>query len=103
MNIERWIIRFAAFCCACGSACLFWVFGVFVAAPWRTGRMLAINASEIQLLGASLVFGSLAAWTALHLFALGEKETCPPCYRFLRALLIAALFITIVSGVLWHR
>lgn len=103
MNIERWIIRFAAFCCACGAACLFWVFGVFIIVPWRADRMLALNASEIQLLGASLGFGLLTGWAALHLFALGEKETYPANYRFLRTLLIVTLCAALISGTLWHH
>ena len=103
MNVERWIIRFAAFCCACGSACLFWIFGVFITVPWQASRMLRLDAGEMQLLGASLVFGLLTAWTALHLLALGEKETHPARYRFLRGLLVAALFVAVASGALWRH
>ena len=103
MSAETWIIRCMAFCCACGSAGLLWTFGVFIVVPWRAGRLLALNGSEIQVLGASLLFGLLTGWAALHLLALGEKEASPDSYRRYRGLLIAALLAAAVSGMLWQH
>lgn len=99
--MERWIIRFVALLCLAGSAGLLWTFGVFVVVPWRAGRLLALNASELQVLAASLGFGIGVGAAALHLFALGEKEAHPRRYAVLRAALILALSAATASGVLW--
>ena len=46
--MEKWITRGGAALCAAGSLALFWTFGVFLAAPWRAGRMLSLNSIEMQ-------------------------------------------------------
>ena len=103
MNAETWIIRLVALLCAAGSAGLLWVFGVFVVVPWRAGRLLALTGSELQVLGAALLFGLLTGWAAVHLLALGEKEKNPARYRLFRAFLLAALAAAAVSGMLWRH
>jgi len=99
--MERWIIRFVALMCLAGSAGLLWTFGVFVVVPWRAGRLLALSASELQVLAASLGFGIGVGTAALHLFALGEREAHPRRYALLRAVLIIALLAATASGVMW--
>ena len=103
MKVETWIIRFVALLCAAGSAGLLWVFGVFVVVPGRAGRLLALTASEMQVLGASLLFGLLTGWAAIHLLALGEQDAHPRRYRLLRALLAATLAMAAVAGMLWRH
>ena len=44
--MENWITRIVATLCATGSSGFFWMLGVFVAVPWREGRMLALERIE---------------------------------------------------------
>ena len=71
--MEKWITRGGAALCAAGSLALFWTFGVFLAAPWRAGRMLSLNSIEMQVLGVSLFAALTVAWGALHILAIADR------------------------------
>ena len=60
--METWMTRIVGLLCASGSCGLFWTFGVFVVVPWHADRMLALNPSEIQVIGVALVLGSATLW-----------------------------------------
>lgn len=99
--MEGWIIRGVALFCAAGSAGLLWIFGAFVVVPWRAGRMLALSSSEFQLLGASLTVGLAVGVAAIHLLALGERETHPKRFAVLRAAVIVLLIAAMLKGGMW--
>ena len=99
--MEKWITRIAALLCAAGSAGLFWTFGVFVVVPWRGGRMLALNAAELQAIGVSLLLGLATAWGALHIFALADRAARPEFHARTRIVLIVAWLLAGIGGVHW--
>lgn len=99
--MENWIIRLVAVLCAAGSAGLLWTFGVFVVVPWRDGRLLAMSAAELQVLGVSLLLGLATAWGALHIFALADRAGRPKSYAMTRIALIIAWLAACVGGILW--
>ncbi len=101
MNTENWIIRIVALFCAAGSAGLLWTFGVFVVVPWRAGRLLALNATEIQVLGASLVLGLATAWGTLHVLAQADRASRPKNYAMIRIVLIIAWLAAGIGGMTW--
>ena len=72
--MDNWITRIAAAHCTAGSTGLFWMFGVFIAVPWREGRMLALTKTELQVVGIPLVIGFAVAWGALHIFAISDRR-----------------------------
>lgn len=99
--MERWLTRIVALLCACGTAGLFWTFGVFVVVPWRNGRMLALNVAELQVLGVSLLLGLATAWGALHIFALADRASRPKYYAMTRIVLIIAWLAALIGGIYW--
>ena len=99
--MENWLTRIVALFCASGSAGLLWTFGVFVVVPWRDGRMLSLNAGEVQVIGASLLLGLVASWGALHVFALADRASHPKIYATIRILLIIAWMAACIGGMLW--
>jgi hypothetical protein len=99
--MESWIIRIVALFCAAGSAGLLWTFGVFIVVPWRDGRMLALNAAELQAMGVSLLLGLVTAWGALHIFALADRAARPKSYAMIRIVLIIAWLAACIGGILW--
>ena len=99
--MENWLTRIVALFCAAGSAGLLWTFGVFFVVPWRNGRMLSLNASEWQILGASLLLGTATAWGALHVFALADRTCRPKSYAMIRIVLIIAWLAACIGGMLW--
>jgi hypothetical protein len=101
--VENWITRVVAMLCAAGSSALFWTLGVFVAVPWREGRMLALDRSELQLIGIPLLIGLAVAWGALHIFAIADRQANPKAYATIRALLIAASIAALIGGVSWTQ
>ena len=101
MSTENWIIRIVALLCAVGSAGLLWTFGVFVVVPWRAGRLFALNAAEIQILGASLVLGLATAWGALHILAQADRASRPKNYAMIRMVLIIAWLAAGIGGMTW--
>ena len=101
MNTENWIIRIVALFCTAGSAGLLWTFGVFVVVPWRAGRLLALNATEIQVLGASLVLGLATAWGTLHVLAQADRASRPKNYAMIRIVLIIAWLAAGIGGMTW--
>jgi hypothetical protein len=101
--VENWITRIVATFCALGSAGLFWTLGVFVVVPWREGRMLALNGSEIQVIGLPLLLGLATAWGALHIFALADKGTNPKTYAVIRVLLVIGIATALFGGMAWTQ
>lgn len=99
--MDNWIARLVALLCTLGSLGLLWVFGVFVVVPWRAGRMLALNASEIQVLGVSLVFGTATLWGALRIFRVADHGVRPRLFATIRLLLILAALGAIAAGSQW--
>lgn len=99
--MENWLTRLVALMCAAGSAGLLWTFGVFIVVPWREGRLSALNAAELQVLGVSLVLGLATGWGALHIFALADRANRPKSYATIRIVLIAAWLAAGIGGVLW--
>ena len=99
--MENWLIRIVALFCAAGAAGLLWTFGVFAVVPWRENRLLALNGAELQILGASLVLGFVAAWGALHVFALADRAGRPGLYAAIRVVLIVVWFAAMAGGVSW--
>ncbi len=101
--MENWITRIVATLCAAGSIGLFWTLGIFVIVPWREGRMLALNAVELQVIGVPLVLGSAIAWGALHVFSIADRATNPRAYAAIRALLVLACIAATVGGIAWTQ
>jgi len=101
MSAENWIIRIVGLFCAAGSAGLLWTFGVFVVVPWRDGRLFALNAAEIQVLGASLILGLATAWGALHILAQADRASRPKNYAMTRIVLIIAWLAASIGGMTW--
>ncbi len=103
MRTENWIIRIVALLCAAGSAGLLWTFGVFVIVPWRAGRLLALNAAEMQVLGASLILGLATAWGTLHILAQADSTSRPINYAMTRIVLIIAWIAACIGGMAWTQ
>ncbi len=101
--MENWITRIVAILCLAGSTALFWTLGVFVAVPWREGRMLALNRIELQVIGVPLVIGIAVAWGALHIFAIADRTKNPKSYATIRAVLVIASIAAIVGGISWTQ
>lgn len=101
--MENWIIRIAAGLCAAGSSALFWTLGAFVAVPWREGRLLALNAAELQLIGAPLLIGLAVGWGALHILALANRQLHPRIYAAACALLLVANLAAASAGLAWTQ
>ena len=101
--MENWITRIVATLCAAGSSGLFWMLGVFVAVPWREGRMLALERIELQLIGIPLLIGLAVAWGALHLFALADRGVNPKTYATIRVLLVVASIAAVIGGMAWSQ
>jgi hypothetical protein len=101
--MENWITRIAAAICAAGSVALFWSFGMFLAVPWREGRMLSLNAVELQVVGVPLVVGFAVGWGALHIFAIADRETNPKLYATIRTGLLIAAVAAIIGGMSWTQ
>lgn len=99
--MENWITRGVAAICAGGSTALFWTFGVFLAVPWREGRLLSLSAVELQVLGISLVAGLVVAWGALHILAIADQARRPWLYQTLRVALLVAAVLAINGGMSW--
>lgn len=99
--MENWITRGVAAICAGGSTALFWTFGVFLAVPWREGRMLSLNKVELQVVGVPLLAGLAVAWGALHIVAIVDRSSRPRLYRvFCGGMLIASL-LAAYGGMAW--
>ena len=101
--MENWITRIVATLCAAGSMALFWTLGVFIAVPWREGRMLALYGIELQLIGVPLVVGSAVAWGALHIYSIADREVNPKTYATIRITLIVALIAAAIVGISWSQ
>jgi hypothetical protein len=101
--MENWIIRIAAALCAAGSSALFWALGAFIAVPWREGRLLALNAVELQLIGAPLLLGLAVAWGALHILAIADRDLHPRLYSAACALLLIASLGAASAGLAWAQ
>lgn len=99
--MERWIIRSVALLCAAGGLGLFWAFGAFTAIPLRDGRVFAMTTTEMQLAGIPLVAGLLVAWGALHLLALGDRETAPRVFQAVRVVYAGTLVAACIAGAVW--
>ena len=99
--MDNWLTRIAAALCAAGAIGLLWMFGVFVAIPWQQGRMLALNNAELQLIIVPLAVGVAAAWGALHLLAIADRDDRRMLYQTLRALLILAAIAAVLGGSAW--
>lgn len=100
-TMEKWITRSVAVLCAGGSTALFWVFGAFLALPWRENRLFALNNAELQVLGVSLIVGLAVAWGALHVLALVDRASNPWVYRAGAALLLAVSLAAVFGGMAW--
>lgn len=101
MIVEIWMTRIVGLLCALGSFGLFWTFGVFVVVPWRTGRMLALNPSEIQVIGVSLILGTATLWGASRIFAAVDQKANPLTYMATRVLLVIAAIASAAGGISW--
>lgn len=99
--MENWLTRIVAALCAAGAIGLLWMFGVFIASPWQQGRMLALNGAELQLISVPLAVGVAAAWGALHILAIADRDERPMLYQTLRALLIVAAIAAVFGGSAW--
>ena len=99
--MENWLTRIAAALCAAGAIGLLWMFGVFVAAPWQQGRMLALSGAELQLIIVPLAVGVATACGALHLLAIADRHDRRVLYQTLRALLIFAAIAAVLGGSAW--
>jgi len=99
--MENWLTRIVALFCAAGSAGLLWIFGVFIVVPWRDGRMLALNAAELQVMGVSLLLGLATSWGALHIFAQADRSARPKSYAMIRIVLIIAWLAAGIGGMQW--
>ena len=65
------------------------------------GGLLALNAAEFQVLGASLLLGLATAWGALHIFALADRDSRPKYYAMTRIVLIIAWLAALIGGTYW--
>lgn len=101
--MENWITRLVAALCASGSLALFWTFGMFLAVPWKEGRMLSLDKVELQVLGVPLLVGLAVTWGALHILAISDRAANPRTYTTILALLIAASLAAIASGMSWSE
>lgn len=101
--MENWITRIVAILCAAGSTGLFWTLGVFATVPWHEGRMLALNRTELQVIGVSLVVGIAVAWGALHIFAIADRASNPRIYATIRAALVIASIAAVIGGISWTQ
>ena len=101
MIVETWMTRIVGLLCASGSCGLFWTFGVFVVVPWHADRMLALNPSEIQVIGVALVLGSATLWGASRIFAAVAPQANPRTYAATRLLLAVAALASTVGGISW--
>jgi hypothetical protein len=101
--MENWITRAAAAICAAGSIALFWSFGMFLAVPWREGRMLALNAVELQVVGVPLIVGLVVGWGALHIVAISDREANPKIYTAIRTGLLIAAVAAAIGGMSWTQ
>jgi hypothetical protein len=99
--MENWITRVVALFCGLGSTALFWTFGVFVVVPWREGRMLALNASELQVIAAPLLLGFLSGWGALHILAIADRAKNPRIYAATCILTGIIAVAAVKSGISW--
>ena len=97
--MEKWITRAVALICATGSTALLWTFGIFVAVPWREGRILSLNSIELQVIGIPLIAGIAVAWGALHLLVVAEGGS--RVYRAARIVLLLACLLAIWGGSAW--
>ncbi|MDS4016538.1 MAG: hypothetical protein RKP46_19585 [Candidatus Accumulibacter sp.] len=101
MMMEKWITRSVALLCAGGSSALLWIFGAFLALPWREKRMPSVDTGEVQVLGVALIVGLAVLWGALHLLALADRASNPLAYRAGCALLLATSLGAIGGGIAW--
>ncbi len=101
--MENGIIRLVAAIVAAGSTALFWSFGMFLAVPWREGRMLSLNLVEMQVIGVPLLVGLLVAWGALHIVAIADRANNPKVYRAIRLALFAASIAAAIGGAAWTQ
>lgn len=101
--MEKWITRGVAAICAAGSAALFWTFGMFLAVPWREGRMFALNTIEMQVIGVPLLVGLAVGWGALHILAVADRESSPRLYSTLRVVLAIVAIAAVFSGMSWSQ
>lgn len=99
--MENWITRIVATLCAAGSSALLWTLGVFVAVPWREGRMLSLDRVELQVIGVPLLIGLAVAWGALHLFAIADRQANPKAYAMICVAMILISFAAVIGGVSW--
>jgi len=101
--MENWLIRIVAGLCAAGSSALFWTLGVFIALPWREGRLLALSAVELQLIVVPLLLGSAVSWGALHIVAIADRQPRPRLYAATCALLLIANLAALFAGCAWTQ
>lgn len=99
--MEKWITRSVAALIACGALGLFWTFGLFVSVPAREGRLLSPAGVELQLIVVSLLAALVAAWGALHLFALADRDTMPKLHAATRVALLVAALAAAFAGADW--
>lgn len=101
--MENWITRLVALLCGAASCALFWTFGMFLAVPWREGRMLSLNMVELQVIGVPLLIGLLVAWGALHIAAIADAENNPKLYTAIRLALLATAIAATLGGAAWSQ
>lgn len=99
--MDNWFIRIAAALCTAGSTALFWTFGVFIAVPWREGRLLSLARNELQVVGIPLVIGFAVAWGALHIFAISDRDANPKIYATIRWAVILIAIAAVIGGKAW--
>ncbi len=100
-SVELWITRGVAALCAAGSTALFWTFGLFLAVPWREGRMLSLNGVELQVLAIPLFAGLAVAWGALHILAIADRASNPRIYYTICLALLIASLLAVSGGMSW--
>ena len=101
MRVENWLTRLTAALCAGGGRALLWMLGVFAAIPWHQGRLLALNAAELQLIFVPLLVGCAANWGALHLLAIADRSERPRLYAALRVAVLVVALGAIAGGSAW--
>ena len=101
--MENGITRFVAAICAAGSIALFWTFGMFLAVPWDEGRMLSLNATEMQVVGIPVLVGLVVNWGALHILAMADREANPNAYQAMRIALLLTCLAAVAGGMAWTR
>ena len=101
--MENGITRLVAAIVAAGSTALFWTFGMFLAVPWREGRLLSLNTVELQVIGIPLLVGLLVTWGALHIFAIADRDNNPKLFRAIRFVLFAANIAATIGGAAWSQ